>query len=345
MYFCSPFLWLQGEECPTTECQFERYSSSNSSTAIATDYLLNISYGGGAAHLFGKFYQDTISLAGLTLPNQYVGSATTNGTLKSLTPDLQPEGLMGLSFGDNIYTSSLNNATFNEPFVFQLVRNNLIPEPIFSYSLGPASVLKDGGELVLGGVNPEKFRGEINYVPVAPFTYQNVTSYGFWQSIAQDLRVTRNEGKESDVLFTNSSSAQTAVMDTGTTVSYMSPNFTAIIYQSVTGLSQPESITASNLWVIDCAYQNSTEFIELSLTHNSDGSAEAKPLKLRAPVSSFVLLDEPNTCVWSILPSNSFKSGMLLGQNFLKNFYVVNNMSDKTMGFAAAADYSSEVIW
>lgn len=348
----SSLLWLQGQDCSPADCPFERYSNSNSSTAIATDYLLNISYAGGGG-AFGKFYQDTVSLAGLTVPHQFVGSSRTNGSITSATAELQQEGLMGLGFPTNITTTDPNNKTLYDPFVFQLVKNNLIPEPIFSYALGPADILADGGELVLGGINPEKYTGEINYVPVAPQTLRdNSTAYLYWQSIAQDLRIVRNNSadeKQTDIVFTNSSSTYLAVMDTGTTLSYMSANFSASLYQSVTGLTHPTNISDSSLWEIDCAFLNSTDFMQVSLTHNSDGSAEDKPLKLRAPVSSFVLPYNETTCAWSILVNNAIHevgdSQILLGQNFLRNFYVVNNMSVPSMGFAASANYSGEVIW
>jgi hypothetical protein len=140
-------------------------------------------------------------------------------------------------------------------------------------------------------------------------------------------------------------------MDTGTTYSYISTQYATQIYQAVTGHAPPKTADAEGNWQVDCALANSTDFIELSLTHNTDGTAEATPLKLRAPVSSFALEYPYKTtgspCFWSISPrgdTDGLSDSMLLfGQNFLRNFYVVNNMAQPSMGFAPAVNSKSQV--
>lgn len=54
-----------------------------------------------------------------------------------------------------------------------MIKQGLLPEPVFSFWLNRNADAEEGGELVFGGVNDKHFKGKHTYVPV--------TQKGYWQ--------------------------------------------------------------------------------------------------------------------------------------------------------------------
>lgn len=64
-----------------------------------------------------------------------------------------------------------------------MVKQNLVSEQVFSFWLNGDPKVKNGGELVFGGVDPKHFKGEHIYVPV--------TKKGYWQVSKTKLSLIR----------------------------------------------------------------------------------------------------------------------------------------------------------
>jgi len=56
---------------------------------------------------------------------------------------------------------------------YNMLKQGLIKEPVFSFWLNRNADEEEGGELVFGGVDPNHFKGKHTYVPV--------TQKGYWQ--------------------------------------------------------------------------------------------------------------------------------------------------------------------
>ena len=56
---------------------------------------------------------------------------------------------------------------------YNMLKQGLIKEPVFSFWLNRNAEDEEGGELVFGGVDPKHFKGQHTYVPV--------TQKGYWQ--------------------------------------------------------------------------------------------------------------------------------------------------------------------
>ena len=56
-----------------------------------------------------------------------------------------------------------------------MVNQNLLKEPVFSFWLNRNVNGMEGGEIVLGGIDSDHYKGEHTYVPV--------TQKGYWQVI------------------------------------------------------------------------------------------------------------------------------------------------------------------
>ncbi|XP_029679997.1 lysosomal aspartic protease-like [Formica exsecta] len=59
------------------------------------------------------------------------------------------------------------------PVFNNMVQQNLVPEPVFSFYLNRDDSSDEVGELILGGTDPDHYVGELAYVPV--------TEKGYWQ--------------------------------------------------------------------------------------------------------------------------------------------------------------------
>lgn len=67
-------------------------------------------------------------------------------------------------------------------FRYNLLNQKLVQEPVFSFWLNRnASEGEKGGELILGGVDPDHFKGEHTYTPV--------TRKGYWQVILLPMKL------------------------------------------------------------------------------------------------------------------------------------------------------------
>jgi phytepsin len=85
----------------------------------------------------------------------------------------QFDGVLGLAF-DSI---SVGHVT---PVWYNLLSQGLVSQPVFAFWLNRVMGSKVGGELVLGGVDPNHYTGDFVYVPLSQKTYWrfNVDSLG-----------------------------------------------------------------------------------------------------------------------------------------------------------------------
>jgi hypothetical protein len=137
------------------------YNHEKSSSYKANGTVFNIQYGSGPVS--GFLSQDTLSVGGLVVEDQYF--AEVNVT-KGLGPAYylgKFDGLFGLAF-DSISVSHLKT-----PF-HRLVEEGKLDEPVFAFYLGD----KADGELTFGGTDKNHYKGELSYVDVTSPTYWSV---------------------------------------------------------------------------------------------------------------------------------------------------------------------------
>ncbi|KAI8342999.1 aspartic peptidase domain-containing protein [Chlamydoabsidia padenii] len=75
-------------------------------------------------------------------------------------------GILGLGYPQLTAATTLNNPAY-APFVFNLMKEGLIQDPVFSVYLNAASEHGWSGEIIFGGVDESKYEGDLVYLPVA----------------------------------------------------------------------------------------------------------------------------------------------------------------------------------
>ncbi|KAL1293920.1 hypothetical protein HN51_054593 [Arachis hypogaea] len=157
-------LWIPSSKCYFSLACYTHhwYKSSKSKTYVKNGTSCKIVYGSGS--ISGFFSRDSVTVGDVVVKNQDFIEATREGSLSFVLAKF--DGILGLGFQE----ISVENAL---PVWDNMVLQNLVNEPVFSFWLNGDPNAKSGGELVFGGVDPKHFVGNHTYVPV--------TTKGYWQ--------------------------------------------------------------------------------------------------------------------------------------------------------------------
>lgn len=157
-------LWVPSVQCPIwyIACNLHaQYDHTKSKTYEKNGTKFAIEYGSGSAS--GFFSYDDVEIAGAVIKRQIFAEVTAEPGIAFIMAGF--DGLMGLAF-DSI---SVGHAT---PVWYNLLAQKLVEEPVFAFHLkkgheGPGM----GGELVLGGIDPDHYTGDFTYAPLTNKTY------------------------------------------------------------------------------------------------------------------------------------------------------------------------------
>jgi len=163
-------LWVPSSECPWWQigCTLhQKYDHKKSSTykEDGTEFIIN--YGSGSVE--GYLSNDIMAISGVTLTNQTFAEITSEPGIAFIAAAF--DGVLGLGF-DSI---SVDHVT---PVWYNILKQNLVPQPIFAFWLNRDANAKpgQGGELVLGGIDSKHYTGDITYVPLTQETYWEFNS-------------------------------------------------------------------------------------------------------------------------------------------------------------------------
>ncbi|XP_076884300.1 cyprosin-like [Bidens hawaiensis] len=165
-------LWVPSAKCYfSVACLFHsKYKSSHSSSYEKNGKSAAIQYGTGS--ISGFFSTDSVKLGDLIVKEQDFIEATKEPGITFVAAKF--DGILGLGFQE----ISVGDAV---PVWYNMVKQGLVPEPVFSFWLNRNAGEDEGGELVFGRVDTNHFKGEHTYVPV--------TQKGYWQFDMGDVLI------------------------------------------------------------------------------------------------------------------------------------------------------------
>ncbi|CAK8694029.1 unnamed protein product [Clavelina lepadiformis] len=171
-------LWVPSAECHKTDvaCMtHQKYKHAASSTYMENGTRFAIAYGTGS--LDGYCSEDTVQIGGVSSRKQIFAEALDEPGLTFVAAKF--DGILGMGYP----SISVNGI---KPVFNQMFDQGALQKNQFSFYLNRDESAKEGGELYLGGVDPERFGGE--------FTYHPVTVQGYWQIKMSGVSVADSAG-------------------------------------------------------------------------------------------------------------------------------------------------------
>ncbi|XP_040918639.1 napsin-A [Toxotes jaculatrix] len=296
-------LWV-----PSIHCSFldvacwlhHRYNSKKSSTYVKNGTEFSIQYGRGS--LSGFISEDTVSVAGLSVPGQQFGEAVKQPGITFAVARF--DGILGMAYP----SISVANVV---PVFDTAMAAKLLPQNVFSFYISRDQTAAVGGELILGGTDPQYYTGDLHYV--------NVTRKAYWQI--------KMNGVEVGSQLTLCKAGCQAIVDTGTSF-LVGPREEIRALQKVIGALP----LLMGEYFIDCKKIPSLPVISfniggkmLNLT-GEDYVVKESQLGVSICLSGFMAMDIPPPAgpLW------------ILGDVFIGKYYTVFDRSADRVGFAPA---------
>lgn len=293
-------LWVPSKKCKFWEvaCMLHnKYDSSSSSTYVANDTDFAIRYGSGSVS--GILSTDNLQIAVIDVKKQTFGEALKEPGLAFLMAKF--DGILGMAFN----SISVDGV----PTVFDnMIAQHLVAEPVFSFYLNRDPSDPNGGELLLGGVDPTRYSGKITYAPLTHETYWQFTMDGIYM----------------DTMKLCDKTCQ-AIADTGTSL-------IAGPLAQVERLNQALGGTkiVGGEYMVSCSKLPSMppvhftiNGVNMTLTPD-DYVLKIKKLGQTICLLGFMGFDIPGKPLW------------ILGDIFIGKFYTVFDVGNKRVGFATA---------
>lgn len=265
-----------------------------------------------------------------------IGDATITGQMLALANNgSNLDGVLGLG-----YTLIESTNQGPNPFTYPTVVDQLFDQGkinLKAYSLFLDSRDAKTGSIIFGGMDTDKYIGDLVQVPMAP----RVSPQGdpVFDSLAIYLNHLKITNGTQTTNLTASALHEHVSLDSGSSLSYL-PNDVAKTLFKALGAVDDTKLThgpdASGGVFVNCSLKTSSLTIDYIF---GDSETEAK---IRVPISDIIytsaeMLGEEyryntSSCVLGINPSISGMS--LLGGTFLKSAYVVYDLSNNVMGLA-----------
>jgi hypothetical protein len=276
------------------------YSANDSSTYKYLNSVFNISYvdGSGAS---GDYATDTFRFGGQTIKDLQFGVGYVSSS---------PEGILGIGYALNEVAVGRAGMNPYPNLPQKLVNDGMINSN--AYSLWLNDLDASTGSILFGGVDTDKFHGELKTLPVIP-------ERGAYAEFIISLTGMGQNGRN-DSLFSGQNIP--VLLDSGSSLMYLPDDIVRTLYQKYNARYEASQGAAT----IDCNFANQ----EGSLDFDFSGVHISVPLNELVVIAS--VSRGQAICLLGIGPAGN--SVAVLGDTFLRSAYVVYDLENNEISLA-----------
>jgi hypothetical protein len=249
----------------------------------------------------GNVIQDTVSVAGLAVKRQAVGLIAKQAP--NLFEGTKLEGIFGMGI------TKTGGSIRGPSFFGSLIDTRAIDQPVFSMFMTPKAI--GNAELTLGGTNPARYTGKINYLPVNALT-------GFWSVRFDGITVNGRPTKIRNKM---------AIADSGTSNMIAPARDAREIYALIS--PNIKMIDPKGAYGIPCS---EVPGLKAEITFSMGGQKYTIPTQ---ELSVGPYPHQPNMCQMLINSGN--EPQWIIGGSLMKYYYTVWDLGNRRLGFATTA--------
>jgi len=250
-------------------------------------------------------------------------------------------GLMGIGYTIN---EASNSPRDSSPFTYPSIIDSMVSQGLITrkaYSLYLDDLQSATGSIIFGGLDADKYHGNLLQMPVVPTQLRNGSIVYAELGVAlTSFGITGQQGNTENL--TSSGYKNVVILDSGTTITYLPRSLVSQIYSRI-GAVDDTSSSGSGMVYVDCnIVKNSPR-----LTFNY-GFGGASGLTIKIPISEVVFplselgssgsfssssLPFANACGFGIWSGGS-TGPYILGDTFLRSAYVVYDLQSNVIAIA-----------
>lgn len=265
----------------------------------------------------GDYFQDTLQLDGLEVKEMIMGLGIDCNIA---------HGLIGIAYQlDESLTQTERQIYPNLPSTLQ--SQGFVNS--VGYSLWLNDLKASTGVLLFGGVDTDKFSGDLISVPVIP----NSKVDNYTAMLVPLTSVSASSSSGTDVLASNG--ALPAVLDSGTTLTYLPQDLAELAWEEAGAVWTPEAGGAC----VPCSFSSSNGVFVYQFGGSGGPSINVSMSELTMPLSSGPAPQFPSgpyqgqgACLFGI--QNTTGEPFLLGDTFLRSAYVVYDLVNNEIALA-----------
>ncbi|KAK4193264.1 mitochondrial elongation factor g 1-like protein [Podospora australis] len=276
----------------------------------------------------GDYFTDVFEIGGATLQNMTMGLG--------IKTDIA-YGLVGVGYALN---EAIVGTTQSASSVYPNLPVNMVKEKLINtvaYSLWLNDLDSSSGNILFGGIDTRKYKGDLLRINIIP------TSQGLYTSFNVPMTGLQAVSSSGTDVLTSESFPIPVVLDSGTTLSYLPTDLARQVWKEVGALYSPEF----QLAVIPCDMQNSQGYFSFGFAGPSGPRINVSMNELvldltsgPAPVFTTGPYKGMDACEFGI--QNFSSAPYLLGDTFLRSAYVVYDLVNNQIGIAETDFNSTE---